>query len=108
MRWRLANAAIIAILLEIMFNGVRSWGILVALVFVAAGYLSGPRMKMRFGGEIELTPSQQATRRRWVILPVALALFKGTDFRSQSGWAVLLVLAGLVFAVLIIVPEPPE
>jgi hypothetical protein len=30
MRWRLANAAIIVIFLEIMFTGVRSWGILVA------------------------------------------------------------------------------
>jgi hypothetical protein len=110
MRWRLANAAIIVILLEIMFTGVRSWGILVALVFVATGYLSdGPYMSTRFGGEIELTPSQQATRRRWAIVPAIVVLFKGTDFRqSDSVLAVILVLAGLVFALLILVPEPRE
>jgi hypothetical protein len=108
MRWRLANAAILIILLETTFTGVRSWGIYVALLFAGAAYLKGPYMSTRLSGEIELSPSQQTTRRRWVILPVALALFKGTDFRSQLAWAVILVVAGLVFAVLILVPQPPE
>jgi hypothetical protein len=66
-------------------------------------------MKMRFGGEIELTPSQKATRRRWAIVPAVVVLFKGTDFRqSEAILAVILVLAGLVFALVILAPEPRE
>src|SRR5271170_6793664 len=65
MRWRLANAAILAVAIEVVFNSVRSWGIYAALLVVAVAYLSGPHLTTRFGGEIDLTPRQQATRRRW-------------------------------------------
>jgi hypothetical protein len=109
MRWRLANAAIVVVLLETAFTGVRSWGIYVALLITAIAYLSGPFVTTEFGGGIELTPRQQATRRRWAIAPAILVLFKGTDFRqSESVHAVIVVLAGLVFALLILVPEPRE
>ena len=105
MRWRFANAAILVILLETIFNVVRSWGIYFALLTVAAAYMGSPFLT-RWGGEIELTPRQQAIRRRWGILPAALLLYKGTDFRVGTPYAVVLLFAGLVFAVLILVPEP--
>lgn len=108
MRWRLANAAILAVALEVAFDNVRSWGIYVALLVVAVGYLSGPHLTTRFGGEIDLTPRQQATRRRWAIVPVLLFLFKGTDFHVEPFHAYFLVFTGSLFALLILVPEPRE
>jgi hypothetical protein len=108
MRWRLANVAILAIAFEVGFSGVRSWGICVALAVVAFGYLSGPHLTTRYGGEIDLTPSQQATRRRWAIAPALLFLFKGTNFHVEPYNAYLLAFSGTIFAVLILVPEPRE
>jgi hypothetical protein len=108
MRWRLANIAILAVILEVALNRVRSWGILVELLVVAIGYLSGPHLTTRFGGEIDLTPAQQATRRRWAVVPALLFLFKGTDFRVAPFHAYFLVFAGSLLALLILVPEPRE
>ena len=108
MRWRLANAAILAVALEVAFNSVRSWGIYAALLVVAVAYLSGPHLTTRFGGEIDLTPRQQATRRRWAIVPALLVLVKGTNFHVAPLHAYFLVFAGSLFALLILVPEPRE
>ena len=108
MRWRCANAAILAVGFEVALDRVRSWGILVALVVIAVGYLSGPYLTTKFGGEIDLTPAQQATRRRWAIVPALLFLFKGTDFHVEPFHAYFLVFAGSLFALLILVPEPRE
>lgn len=106
-RWRWANVAILVAIAETAFGPVRSWGVLVALVIVAAAYLSGPRITIRYGGEIDLTPLQQATRRRFGIVPVALVLYKGTDFKTEPIHATILVVAVLAFALLILAPEPP-
>ena len=108
MRWRWANVAILAVGFEVALGYVCSWGILIELLVVAAGYLSGPHLTKRFGGEIGLTPGQQATRRRWTIVPALLFLFKGTDFRAELFHAYFLVFAGSLFALLILVPEPRE
>jgi hypothetical protein len=107
LRWQWANVAILIVLAEIAFGPVRSWGTPVALLIVTASYLSGPRIRTRFGGEIDLTSQQQTTRRRWAILPAVFVLFKGTDFQTEWMHPAILVLAGTVFAVLILVPEPP-
>jgi len=105
MRWRLANIAIIVVLLEVLFKGVHSWGIYFALLIVAGAYLSSPFL-VKGGEGIALTPRQQSTRRRWAIVPAFLVLYRGTDFRVQPVNAVLLVSAGLAFVLLILVPEP--
>jgi len=107
MRWRLANAAIVVVLLEVLFKGVHSWGIYFALLIVAGAYLSSPFL-VTGGAGIALTPRQQATRRRWAIVPALLVLYKGTDFRVAPVNAVILVSAGLSFALLVLVPEPRE
>ena len=71
-------------------------------------YVSTPYLTTRLGGEIELSPRQQSTRRRWTIVPVMLVLFRGTDFETGGIHAYVLVTAGLAFAMLILMPEPAE
>jgi hypothetical protein len=73
----------------------------------AASSQEGPFL-VAGGAGIALTPRQQATRRRWAIVPALLVLCRGTDFRLAPVNAVILVSAGLAFAVLILVPEPRE
>jgi hypothetical protein len=76
------------------------------LLVVALGYLSGPRLTTRFGGESDLTAQQRATRRRWAVVPALLFPFKGTDFNTEPFYAYCLLFTGTLFAVLILVPEP--
>ena len=106
-RWRLADAAIFVVLLEIAYNAAHSWGIYFALLIAVVAYLASPHL-ITGGTQIDLTPRQNATRRRWAILPVAFLLFKGTDFQVEPLDAVTMVAAGLLFALLILVPEPRE
>jgi hypothetical protein len=106
-RWLWANVAILIVFAETAFGPVHLWGVLIALVIVAAGYLSDSHIITKYGGELDLTPRQQATRRRFGIVPVILVLYKGTDFKTEPIQAAVLVVAALAFAVLILVPEPP-
>jgi hypothetical protein len=108
MRWRFAGFAILIVLAEMLLGRVHSWGIYAALLMLGGMYVSTPYLTTRLGGEIELSPRQQSTRRRWTIVPVMLVLFRGTDFETGGIHAYVLVTAGLAFAMLILMPEPAE
>jgi hypothetical protein len=109
LRWFAAFVAILVILLEVSLNRVRSWGVCIALLISARAYLRDNFVTTQFGGGFELSPRQQASRRRYALLPACLFLLRGTDFQYGSILhGAILVMAAVVFLTLVLVPEPAE
>jgi hypothetical protein len=108
LRWRLAALAMGVILFEVCFQKETSWGVYAALAACAAGYFMGDMVTVRGGGGYFLTPEEQATRRRFAIIPTLLLLYKGTDFRQTNFHIVVLCVALVIVTLLVLIPEPAE
>jgi hypothetical protein len=102
-----AALAMTVIFLEVFLGRVSSWGIYLALVFCAAGYFTSDMVTSKFGGYFQ-TPEEQATRRRFAIIPTLFVFYRGTDFRRNVFDAVVLGAALIIVASLVLVPEPRE
>lgn len=108
LRWRLAAVAMYAILSEILWCKVNSWGIYVALLIGAGGYFTGDIVATRVGA-YQRTKNQKILHRRLTIIPALLFFYRGTDFRHGNLICTLVLSVALALVlVLILIPEPAE